>query len=159
LTQHEQHKLEASLRKVFTKAAFDVAVISARLPRKLPRNHASDEESAFAQQLELMGRISTVLKRGAAPEERGTGQEHRRQERGRGWSIFGAGKQVLGPSKGGTEPDALQPRPFFSNPMHAASTEERNTHHGAADKQASQVSPLPQAQGWKKSIEQSGSII
>ena len=133
LTQHEQHKLEASLRKVFTKAAFDVAVISARLPRKhLPRNHASDEESAFAQQLELMGSISTVLKRGAAPEERGTGREHSSHERGRGWSVFGGDKQ-------GPHSEALGPGPREggtwggSNPMHPTCTEDRNTHHASVE--------------------------
>jgi hypothetical protein len=114
LTQHEQHTLEASLIKVFTKAVFDGAVISARFP--------SDRESAFSQQLGLTGSISAVLERGTATEERGTGQEHSSQEHGRGWSMVGAGRQVLGPSKGGTEPDACGKRPpIFSNPMHAAS--------------------------------------
>jgi hypothetical protein len=89
-----------------------------------------------SQQLGLIGSTSAVLNRGTATEERG-----------RGWSVFGAG--ILGPSKGGTEPDALQLHPMFSNPMHATCTQERNAHHGAADTQASQVSSLPQ--GWTKS--------
>jgi hypothetical protein len=40
--------------------------------------------------------------------------------------------------------------------MHATCTKERNTHHGAADKQASQVSPLPQ--GWTELIDENSTL-
>ena len=110
LTQHEQHKLEASLKKVFTKATFDGAVISARLRKHPAGKYDSDRESAFSQQLGRIGSISNPMHSSHA------------------W--------------------------IFSSPMHAASTKERNTHHGAADKQARTM-----AQDWTKSIEQSGRTI